>query len=67
MGYGIYAIAVAAAGLLGWYLLALATGADFGRGLPIVLALAIPAAGAVVASVVQGSLRRPVHELPNLD
>ena len=66
MGFGVYALAVAAAGLFGWYLLALATGADFGRGLPFVLAFAVSGAGAVVASVVKGSLRRPVSELPTL-
>lgn len=44
MGFGIYALAVAAAGLLGWYLLALATGSNFGHGLPFVLAFAVPSA-----------------------
>ena len=67
IGFGVYAIAVAAAGSLGWYLLALATGGEFGRGLPFVLALAVSSAGAVVASVVNASLRRPVNDQPTLD
>lgn len=67
IGYCIFVVALGAASLLGWYLLAVVSGADFMRGLAACLALSTFGAGSVVATVVTGSLRRPVTDLPSLD
>ena len=66
MGFGVFTIAFSAAGLLGWYLLSLATGADFVRGIAIIVSMSFVSAAVVINSVVTGSLRRPVNELPAL-
>jgi hypothetical protein len=67
VGYGIFTIALTAAGLLGWYLLTLATGADFSRGLAFVMAFSIISAGTAVTSSITSSLNRPLNELPPID
>ena len=67
IGFATFAIALAAASMLGWYLLTLMTGAAFGGGLAACVSLSLGGAASVVATVVSGTLRRPVSDLPSLD
>ena len=67
VGFGIIAIALAVAGMLGWYLLTLATGADFHSGVAVIIAMCGISAGTAVTSSVTGNLNRPLNELPPLD
>jgi hypothetical protein len=67
VGYGIFTIALTAAGLLGWYLLTLATGADFSRDLAFVIAFSIISVGTAVTSSITSSMKRPLNELPPID
>jgi hypothetical protein len=67
IGFAVFAIAIAAASLFGWYLLALMTGAEFSHGLAACVSISIGGAAAVVTTVVTSSLRRPVSDLPSLD
>jgi hypothetical protein len=65
-GFAIFATAILAAGLFGWFLLAAMTGAQFSRGLSVIALVSLTGAAAVVTSVVTSSLRRPPSELPSL-
>lgn len=67
IGYCIFVVALVAASLLGWYSLAVLSGADFTRGLASCFAVSTCGAAAVVTTVVTGSLRRPLSDLPSLD
>ena len=67
LGYLVFLAALVVAGTLGWYLLSLATGANFTQGLAGVIALSFGSAAAVLAVVVNGALRRSSSELPALD
>jgi hypothetical protein len=67
VGFGIFAFALAVAGMLGWYLLTLATGADFHSGVAVIIAMCGISAGTAVTSSVTGNLKRPLTELPSLD
>ena len=67
VGFAIFAIALAVAGMLGWYLLTLATGADFHSGIAVIIAMSGISAGTAVTSSVTGNLKRPVNELASLD
>jgi hypothetical protein len=67
IGFAVFAIALAAASLFGWYLLALMTGAEFTHSLAACVSVAIGGAAAVVTTVVTGSLRRPLKDLPSLE
>ncbi|MDX1952426.1 MAG: hypothetical protein SFY81_09585 [Verrucomicrobiota bacterium] len=67
LGYLLFLAALIVAGALGWYLLSLAIGADFIRGLAAVIAVSFGSAGAAMAAVVTGTLRRSSSELPALD
>jgi len=67
IGFAVFAIALAAASMFGWFLLTRMTGADFTRSLAVCVSVSIGGAAAVVTTVVTGSLRRPLSELPSLD
>jgi len=67
IGFAVFAVAIAAASLFGWYLLALMTGAEFSHSLAACVSISIGGAAAVVTTVVTSSLRRPVSDLPSLD
>ena len=66
-GVATFAIALAAASMFGWYLLALITGAAFTRSLAACVSVSLGGAAAVVTAVVTSGLRRPLSELPLLD
>jgi hypothetical protein len=67
LGFAVFVVAIAAASLIGWYLLALMTGAEFTRGLAACVSITLGGATAVVTTVVTSSLRRPLSDLPSLD
>jgi hypothetical protein len=67
IGFAAFVIALTAASMFGWYVLSLITGANFGGGLAACFSLSIGGAAAAVIIVVNGTLRRPLSELPSLD
>lgn len=66
-GFIVFVGALMAGATLGWYLLCLATGADLVRGMPAVAAVSFLSGGVALVTVVQGTLQRPLAELPRLD
>jgi hypothetical protein len=67
MGSAMFAIALSAASLFGWYLLVRMTGAEFARSFAVCFALSVGGAAAAVSTVITGSFRRPLRDLPLLD